>query len=85
MKPINHSMMAAYQPGDRVQVQSTVTTPIPMPGNTGTVLEVVPSYADNTVGYNIHIDGDARSSRVWFFLEHQLLPLSTPRVTIKSS
>lgn len=85
MKPMNRTMAAAYQPGDRVQVQTTVITPIPVPGTIGTVREVVPCYADNTVGYNIQIDGDVRSSRVWFFLEHQLLPLPTRHVAIKES
>lgn len=84
MKPMNHAMVAAYQPGDRIQIRSDVTTPVPMPGDVGTVREIIPCYGDNTVGYHVQIDGDARSSRVWFFLEHQLLPFSA-HVALKVS
>lgn len=85
MNSMNGAMVAAYQTGDRIQVRSNVTTPIPMPGDIGTVREVVTCYGDNTVGYNIQIDGDTRLSRVWFFLEHQLLPFPEQTATPKKS
>jgi hypothetical protein len=56
-----------------------------MPSDIGTVREVIPCYGDNTVGYNIQMDSDVRASRVWFFLEHQLLPLPAQTVAAKKS
>ena len=85
MELMNLIMIPEYQTGDRIQVRSDVTTPMPMPGNVGTVREVVPCYGDNTVGYNVKIDGDSRSSRVWFFYQHQLLPLLTPQKAVQES
>ena len=76
---MHEPMVAAYQVGDRVQIHSDVTTPLPLPGNVGTVREVVPCYGDNTVGYNVHIDDDARPNRVWFFLEQQVTPVAAAR------
>ncbi|MBC8162488.1 MAG: hypothetical protein H7Z42_14855 [Roseiflexaceae bacterium] len=85
MKSTNRMTVAAYQAGDRIQVRSDVTTPMPMPGDIGTVREVVPCYGDNTVGYNVQIDGDSRASRVWFFLQHQLLPFPARRAAVKEA
>ncbi|HEU5015620.1 MAG TPA: hypothetical protein VFT66_24065 [Roseiflexaceae bacterium] len=82
---MNSTMVAAYQTGDRIRVRTDVTTPIPMPSDIGTVREVIPCYGDNTVGYNIQMDSDVRASRVWFFLEHQLLPLPAQTVAAKKS
>jgi hypothetical protein len=63
-----------YQPGDRVRVDSDVTTTPALPGHIGIVKEVVPSYADKTIGYNLSLENDPRPARVWFFLQHQLKP-----------
>ena len=63
-----------YQPGDRVRVDSEVTTTPALPGYVGVVKEVVPSYADKAIGYNVLIDNDPRSGRIWFFWEEQLRP-----------
>lgn len=63
-----------YQPGDRVRVSKDVTTLPPLPGHVGIVKEIIASYADNTIGYNISLDDDPRPSRVWFFLQDQLTP-----------
>ena len=63
-----------YQLGDRVRVDKDVTTTPALPGYVGIVKEVITSYADNTVGYNLVLEDDPRPSRVWFFLQHQLTP-----------
>ena len=65
---------ARYQPGDRVRVDSNVRTTPPLPGYTGIVKEVVPNYADKTTGYNLSLENDPRSGRLWFFLQDQLKP-----------
>jgi len=61
-----------YQLGDRVRVDEDVTTMPALPTYVGTVREVIPSYVDKTIGYNLALDDDPRPSRVWFFLQHQL-------------
>jgi hypothetical protein len=63
-----------YQPGDRVHIDKDVTTIPVLPGYVGIVKEVITSYADNTIGYNLTLEEDPRPSRVWFFLQHQLTP-----------
>ena len=63
-----------YQPGDRLRVDSSVTTMPALPGYTGIVKEVIPSYVDKTIGYNLVIENDPRPSRVWYFLQDQLKP-----------
>jgi hypothetical protein len=67
-------MSPHYQPGDRVRVDKAVTTMPALPGHVGIVKEVIPSYADETIGYNLTLEDDPRPSRVWFFLQHQLTP-----------
>jgi len=67
-------MMPHYQPGDRVRVDQAVTTLPALPGHVGIVKEVIPSYADKTIGYNLALEGDPRPDRVWFFLQNQLTP-----------
>lgn len=66
-----------YQVGRRVRVHKDITTIPPLPGYIGTVKEVIPIYADNTIGYNLLLEGDPRPSRVWFFLQDQLTDAST--------
>jgi hypothetical protein len=61
-----------YQPGDRVRIDSDVTTTPALPGYVGIVKEVIPSYADKTIGYNLALENDPRPSRVWFFFQDQL-------------
>jgi hypothetical protein len=63
-----------YRPGDRVRVDSAVATTPALPGYVGIVKEVVASYADNTIGYNVSLEDDPRSARIWFFLQDQLRP-----------
>jgi hypothetical protein len=71
LSPIS-TASARYQVGDRVRVHSDVTTIPALPGFVGTVQEVVPCYADKTIGYNVYLDGDPRPRRSWFFFQHQL-------------
>jgi hypothetical protein len=70
-------LSARYQPGDRVRVDSAVTTMPALPGYVGVVKEVVPSYADKTIGYNLSLEDDPRPGRIWFFLQDQLKPVSS--------
>jgi hypothetical protein len=63
-----------YRPGDRVRVDSGVTTTPALPGYVGIVKEVIPNYADNTIGYNLSLENDPRPGRIWFFLDNQLKP-----------
>ena len=65
-----------YQVGRRVRVHKDITTIPPLPGYVGTVKEVIPIYADNTIGYNLLLEDDPRPSRVWFFLQNQLTDAS---------
>jgi len=71
----SRTMMPHYQPGDRVRVDQDVTTLPALPGRVGIVKEVIPSYADKTIGYNLALEGDPRPDRVWFFFQHQLTPV----------
>jgi hypothetical protein len=68
-------MLPHYQPGARVRVDKDVTTLPALPGYIGIVREVIPSYADQTIGYNLAIEGDPRPDRIWFFFQHQLTPV----------
>ena len=70
----SRQMMPHYQLGDRVRVDKDVTTIPALPGYVGIVKEVIPSYADKTIGYNLALDDDPRPARVWFFLQDQLRP-----------
>jgi hypothetical protein len=70
----SRTMMPHYQTGDRVRVDQDVTTLPALPGYIGIVKEVIPSYADKTIGYNLTLEGDPRPDRVWFFFQHQLTP-----------
>ena len=56
-------MSPRYQQGDRVHVRKDVTTLPALPGYVGIVKEVIPCYADKTIGYNLTIEGDPRSIR----------------------
>ena len=70
----SRQMMPHYKLGDRVRVDKNVTTTLALPGYVGVVKEVIPSYADKTIGYNLALDNDPRPTRVWFFLQDQLTP-----------
>jgi hypothetical protein len=63
-----------YRPGDRVRVDSDVTTTPVLPGHVGIVKEVILDYAADTIGYNISLEDDPRPSRIWYFLQGQLKP-----------
>jgi hypothetical protein len=68
----SHEMSPRYQLGDRVRVDKDVTTMPALPAYVGIVKEIIPSYMDKTIGYNLTLDDDPRPSRVWFFFQHQL-------------
>ena len=72
---VSQKTTPSYQPGDHVRVDKAVTTVPALPGYVGIVKEVVPCYADQTIGYNLTLDDDPRPGRVWFFLQHQLTPV----------
>ena len=40
----------------------------------GTIRQIIPSYVDNSIGYNVSLDDDPRPNRLWFFLQAQLSP-----------
>jgi hypothetical protein len=61
-----------YQDDDRVQIHQSVQTLPALPSYRGIIVETVPSYAEQRVGYNVQIDGDPRPARRWFFYEEQL-------------
>ena len=61
-----------YQIGDRVCVDKDVTTMPALPSYIGIVKEVILSYTDKTIGYNLTLDNDPRPGRVWYFLQHKL-------------
>jgi hypothetical protein len=63
-----------YQIGARVRVDKDVTTLPALPAYVGIVKEIIPSYVDKTIGYNLTLDDDPRPGRLWFFLQHQLTP-----------
>lgn len=63
-----------FHSGDRVRIDSHVTTTPALPGRIGIVKEVIFNYADKTIGYNTAIENDPRPDRVWFFLQNQLKP-----------
>lgn len=70
----SQEMVPRYQIGDRVCVDKSITTMPALPGYVGVVREIILSCVDKTVGYNLLLEGDARPSRVWFFLQNQLTP-----------
>ena len=70
----SRKMSPQYQLGDRVRVDKGVTTLPALPGYIGVVKEIIPSYADKTIGYNVTLEDDPRPSRVWYFLHEQLTP-----------
>jgi len=45
-----------------------------LPAYVGIVKEIIPSYVDKTIGYNLTLEADPRPGRLWFFLQHQLTP-----------
>jgi len=45
-----------------------------LPAYVGIVKEIIPSYVDKTIGYNLTLEEDPRPGRLWFFLQHQLTP-----------
>jgi hypothetical protein len=61
-----------FRPGDRVQIDPAVTTLPALPGHVGVVKEVIHSYADQMIGYNLTVENDPRPDRIWFLLQHQL-------------
>jgi hypothetical protein len=70
----SQEMSPRYQLGDRIRVHKDVTTMPALPGYVGIVKEVIPSYVDKTIGYNISLVDDPRPGRTWFFFQHQLAP-----------
>ena len=53
----------------------TLDTTMPaLPAYIGIVKEIIPSYVDKTIGYNLTLEEDPRPGRLWFFLQHQLTP-----------
>ena len=67
-------MAPRYKIGDRVRIDKAVTTMPALPAYVGVVHDIIPSFVDKTVGYNLILDGDPRPGRVWFFLQNQLTP-----------
>ena len=63
-----------YRPGDRMRISEEVKTLPPLPGYIGIIKEIIPSYGERTVGYNVTIEDDPRRSRIWYFLHDQLTP-----------
>jgi len=63
-----------YQIGARVRIDKNVTTMPALPAYVGIVKEIIPSYVDKTIGYNLTLEEDPRPGRLWFFLQHQLTP-----------
>jgi hypothetical protein len=72
---------ALYQKDDRVRVSTQVVTSAALPSYVGTIRKVVPSYADQSVGYEIALDKDSRATRTWFFLQDELKPVAASRKT----
>jgi len=70
----SHEAVPRYQIGDHVRIDKDVTTMPALPAYVGIVKEIIHSYADKTIGYNLTLDADPRPGRVWFFLQHQLTP-----------
>jgi hypothetical protein len=64
-----------YQGGDHVRIDQAVQTMPILPSYYGIIVEIIPSYAEQRVGYNLQIDGDSRPARRWFFFEEQLTPV----------
>ena len=69
-----HETAPRYQIGARVRVDKDVTTMPALPAYVGIVKEIIPSYVDKTIGYNLTLEADPRPGRLWFFLQHQLTP-----------
>jgi hypothetical protein len=69
-----HETAPRYQIGARVRVDKDVTTMPALPAYVGIVKEIIPSYVDKTIGYNLTLEEDPRPGRLWFFLQHQLTP-----------
>jgi hypothetical protein len=69
-----HETTPRYQIGARVRVDKGVTTMPALPAYVGIVKEIIPSYVDNTIGYNLALEDDPRPRRLWFFLQQQLTP-----------
>jgi hypothetical protein len=63
-----------YQIGARVRVDKDVTTMPALPAYVGIVKEIIPSFVDHTIGYNLALEDDPRPKRLWFFLQQQLTP-----------
>ena len=70
----SQEMSPRYQLGDRVRIDKDVRTIPALPAYVGIVSEVIPSYVDKTIGYNLMLEGDPRPGRVWFFFQNQLTP-----------
>ena len=66
-----------YPNGARVRIDQSVETLPALPSYQGTIVEAVPSHAEQRMGYNLQIDGDVRQARRWFFYEDQLTLLAS--------
>ena len=69
-----HETAPRYQIGARVRVDKDVMTMPALPTYVGIVKEIIPSYVDKTIGYNLTLEEDPRPGRLWVFLQQQLTP-----------
>ena len=67
-------MTPRFRVGDRVQIDRSIQTMPALPSYAGTIRQIIPSYVDNSIGYNVSLDDDPRPNRLWFFLQAQLSP-----------
>lgn len=65
-------MKPLFQIGDHVTIDRSIQTMPALPSYAGTVRQIIPSYVDNSIGYNLSLDDDPRPNRLWFFLQAQL-------------
>jgi hypothetical protein len=71
---VSSALTPRFQTGDRVRIDSDVSTTRPLPGHIGIVKEVILNYTDKTIGYTTALEDDTSPGRVWFFLQDQLKP-----------
>lgn len=67
-------MTPSFKIADRVQIDRSIQTMPALPSYVGTIRQIIPSYVDNSIGYNVSLDDDPRPNRLWFFLQAQLSP-----------